>query len=136
MRTTIGYVEHVDLPEFRVFELPAKVDTGALTSALHVENLCEWEDGCVTFDILLDAGPGARRRNVQAELSRHGKVRSTSGKIESRLFVTTTLRIGVVERRIELGLVDRAKMNYRMLLGRRALTGLFIVDPQRRYVLR
>ena len=134
-RRTIGYIEHVDFPDWKVFELPAKADTGALTSALHVENICEWQDGWVSFDILLGDGRGARRKNVDAEFSRHGKVRSTSGKLERRIFVTTRFRLGELERDIEVGLVDRKQMNYRLLLGRRALAGHFVVDPARCYLL-
>lgn len=134
-RITIGYAERVGLPDFGVSALAAKVDTGALSSALHVENICEWEDGWVSFDIVLDGPRRRTRRNVDAKLARHGQVRSTAGKIETRLFVATTLRLGGVERPIEVGLVDRAQMNYRMLLGRRALAGRFVVDPGRRYLL-
>jgi hypothetical protein len=132
---TIGYAERVALPDWGVQELAAKVDTGALTSALHVENICEWEDGWVSFDVVLDARGRRSRRNVDARLARRGQVRSTSGTVEHRIFVQTTLRLGEVVRPIEVGLVDRASMNYRMLLGRRALAGRFVVDPARRYLL-
>jgi hypothetical protein len=48
------------------------------------------------------------------------------------LFVETTLRLGGVEKPIEVGLVDRAKMIHRMLLGRAALAGPFLVDVDHR----
>ena len=134
-RITIGYAEHVALPDWGVVGLAAKVDTGALSSALHVENICEWQDGWVSFDIILGGSRRRSRRNVDAKLARHGQVRSTAGTIENRIFVSTTLRLGEVERVIEVGLVDRTEMNFRMLLGRRALGGRFLVDPGRRYLL-
>jgi hypothetical protein len=134
-RVSIGFAEHVALPDWGIASLAAKVDTGALTSALHVENICEWEDGWVSFDIILGAAGKRRRKNVDARVTRHGQVRSTAGSIQTLLFVTTTLRLGSVERAIEVSLVDRAGMNYRMLLGRRALSGRFVVDPGRRYLL-
>ena len=46
---TVGYVEQIDLPEWKVYALTAKLDTGALSSALHVENLSRWEDGWEFF---------------------------------------------------------------------------------------
>jgi hypothetical protein len=49
--------------------------------------------------------------------------------------VAVTVRIGTVVQEIELGLVDRANMLYRMLLGRMALSGHFLVDPSSRYLL-
>lgn len=129
---TVGYVEEIDLPEWRVYALTAKIDTGALSSALHVENVSCWEDGLVTFDVPL-ANRG--RSHVEAQLVRRAQVRSTSGKIEWRNFVSTRLCLGPMEREIEIGLVDRSSMNYRMLLGRAALAGDCIVDPARSFLL-
>lgn len=129
---TVGYVEEIDLPEWRVYALTAKIDTGALSSALHVENVSCWEDGLVTFDVPLANG---RRSHVEAQLVRRAQVRSTSGKIEWRNFVSTRLCLGPMEREIEIGLVDRSSMNYRMLLGRAALAGDCIVDPARSFLL-
>ncbi len=130
---TIGYVEQVDLPEWGVFQLPAKVDTGALSSAVHVENLCVWTDDWLTFDLPVDAsGP---RLNVEARLVRMSQVRSTNGNVEQRPVVATRMCLGLIERQIEVGLVDRSAMNYRMLLGRSALAGCCVVDPARCYLL-
>ena len=47
----------------------------------------------------------------------------------------TPMRIGDVVRPIELSLVPRRGMLCRMLIGRRALAGVFRVDPGRTYVL-
>ena len=130
---TVGYVEQIDLPEWRVFGLAAKLDTGALTSALHVQNISEWEDGWVTFDVPFDEGAG--RVHVESRLVRRAQVRSTSGVVTWRLFVATQLCLGPIDRTIEVGLVDRGGMNYRMLLGRAALAGCCTVDPAHCYLL-
>lgn len=129
-RRTIGAVEFVTLAEFGVERLPARVDTGARTSALHVENLRELGNGRVRFTLGDERGAP-----LEAVVVRRGRVRSTSGKIESRPFVMLRARLGDVEVGIEVGLVDRAAMQYRMLLGRSALAGRFVVDVARRYVL-
>lgn len=129
---TVGYIEQIDLPEWRVYALTAKLDTGALSSALHVENISCWEDGWVTFDVPLASGA---RSHVEAQLVRRGQVRSTTGKVEWRNFVATRLCLGPIERDIEIGLVDRSAMNYRMLLGRAALAGGCMVDPARSFLL-
>ena len=49
----IGWTELVDLPEWGIKDLRAKVDTGARTSALHVENIEELPRGYVRFDVIL-----------------------------------------------------------------------------------
>jgi hypothetical protein len=134
-RLVIGLAEYVDLPEWRVLRLRAKVDTGARTSALHVENLRELPGGRVRFDVRLHRDRPERRITIEAPISRRGRVRSSSGWSEVRVFVATTLRIGNVALRAEFGLVDRARMIYRLLLGRTALGARFLVDPSQRYLL-
>jgi hypothetical protein len=131
----IGLAEYVDLPEWRVLRLRAKVDTGARTSALHVENLRELPGGRVRFDVRLHRDRPERRTTIEAPISRRGRVRSSSGWSEVRVFVATTLRIGNVALRAEFGLVDRTRMIYRLLLGRTALGARFLVDPSQRYLL-
>jgi hypothetical protein len=128
-RRTIGEIELVSIADFGIERLPVRVDTGARTSALHVEHLRELGNGRVSFELGSELAP------IEAVISRRGRVRSTSGELQTRLFVTTRVRLGDVEDRVELGLVDRGHMHYRMLLGRSALAGRFVVDVARRFVL-
>jgi hypothetical protein len=134
-RLVIGLAEYVDLPEWRVLRLRAKVDTGARSSALHVENLRELPNGRVRFDVRLHRYRPERKVTIEAAISRRARVRSSSGASEVRIFVTTRVRVGHVVLDAELGLVDRTRMIYRMLLGRTALGARFLVDPSRRYLL-
>ena len=132
----IGVTEYVDIPEWRILSLRAKIDTGARASALHVENIRELGSGWVRFDVRLSRNQSERRVTVEAPIARRGRVRPSSGVLEVRIFVAITVRIGPVEREIELSLVDRGRMIFRMLIGRRALAHAFLIDPSRRYVLK
>jgi hypothetical protein len=131
----IGAAEFVDIPAWGVRGLAAKVDTGARTSALHVENVRELPRGRVRFDVRLHRRLPERRVTVEAAVHRRGRVRSSSGEAEPRLFVSVGIHVGPVRKRVELGLVDRKNMIYRMLLGRSALSGSFLVDAGRRFLL-
>ena len=131
----IGVTEYVDIPAWRILRLRAKIDTGARTSALHVENIRELAGGRVRFDVRLSRSESDRRVTVEARIARRGQVRPSSGEPEERIFVAVKVRIGPVEREIELSLVDRGRMIFRMLIGRRALAHAFLVDPSRRYLL-
>lgn len=131
----IGWTEYVDLPEWKVFGLRAKVDTGARSSALHVENIELLGNGEVGFDVVRRRNAVRPRTRVTAPVARHGAVRSSSGHCTPRIFVETMLRLGGVEKRIEIGLVDRGPMIHRMLLGRNALAGPFLIDVGRRLAL-
>lgn len=131
----IGAAEFVDLPDWGIRNLRAKVDTGARSSALHVENIREIGGGRVQFEVRLHRKHTDRRVHVEAKITRRGRVRPSSGHSQIRLFVATTLRLGPIEREVELSLVDREKMIYRMLLGRTGLAHGLLVDPGHRYLL-
>ncbi len=129
---TIGWTEYVDLPDWNIARLKAKVDTGARTSALHVESVEKQEDGTVCFQVILNRNDPEDRVKVHAPILKEGRVRSSNGKYSQRYFVKTRIRIGTVEKEIEISLVSREKMIYRMLLGRKALEKDFIVDVSKR----
>jgi hypothetical protein len=133
--SVIGFAEFVDLPKWGIVGLRGKIDTGAKTSALHVENIREIGNGRVRFDVRLHRRRIDRTVHVEAKILRRGRVKTSSGHSQIRLFVATTLKIGWIEREIELSLVDRGNMIYRMLVGRTALGTGILVDPSGRYVL-
>jgi hypothetical protein len=72
---------------------------------------------------------------VKAPVVKHGRVRSSTGHWTVRYFVKTRIRIGPVEKEIEISLVSREKMMFRMLLGRKALERDFVVDVTKRHAL-
>lgn len=133
-QTLIGWNELVDLPDWDIKRLRVKIDTGARSSALHVTNLEQLPDGRVAFDVVLDRKRPDRQAHVVADVTRVGRVRSSTGRYTRRFFVRTRMRLGGVEKTIEISLVDREQMLFRMLLGRTALAGEFLIDAGRRRV--
>ena len=131
----IGWSEYIDIPDWNIEGLRAKMDTGARTSALHVENICEVSEGRVRFDVRLHRRRSDRRVTVEAPITRRSRVRSSSGRASLRYFVSARILIGPVQREIELSLVDRRRMIFRLLIGRAALDGSFLVDAGRRNVV-
>lgn len=125
----------MELPEWGVRRLGAKVDTGAKTSALHVERIELLSRGRIRFDVVVHRDRRDRRVPVVARIVRRSRVKSSNGQFESRFFVRTRMRLGPIEKEIEISLVDRGKMVHRMLLGREALRGDFVVDVGKRHVL-
>lgn len=132
-RTLIGIAERIELPEWGVKRLRVKIDTGARTSALHVDAIEELPDGRVRFWVVLDRKRG-RRQQVEADVVRTARVRSSTGRSEKRFFVRTRMCLGGVEKEIEISLASREPMIFRMLLGRSALAHDFLVDPSHRYL--
>lgn len=130
----MGWTEYVALPDWGIPAVRAKMDTGARSSALHVEQIEPVGPGKVAFDVVLDRRRSHRRKRVTARVRRRSRVRSSNGHYETRLFVATCLRLGPIEREVEFSLVDRSRMIHRVLLGRTALEDVF-VDVSHRHLL-
>jgi hypothetical protein len=134
-RVVVGWAEYVALPDWKIKRLRAKMDSGARNSALHVENIREVGNDRVRFDVRLHRRHADRRVTVETTIKRRGRVRASSGQAEQRIFVTACVQIGAYEQDVELSLVDREKMIFRMLIGRSALGERYLVDAGRRYLL-
>ena len=138
-RLLIGRREHVALPGWGIPRIRAKVDTGARSSALDVLGYDVWQtDGGQTrvrLRLALNRNRTDRYRVFEADVVRFVSVRNSGGSCEQRPLIETTIRLGPVTQRIRLTLTDRAPMRYRMIVGREALCGKFIVDVSRKYVL-
>ena len=123
----IGRREYVAFPEWGIKGVEAKIDTGARTSAIHVDNIRRLPGERVRFDVVLSRRKPDRRVQVEADLVRFTRVRSSTGHQQERFVVATKIRIGDIKRNIELSLVSRKQMLCRMLLGRTALSD-FLID--------
>ncbi|MEM1246968.1 MAG: RimK/LysX family protein [Acidobacteriota bacterium] len=132
-KTIVGWRELVDLPEWQLFHIAAKIDTGARTSALHVEELEEHE-GLARFSVPLEGGGVLRSVSIEAAVTRRSLVRPSTGELQERLVVSTALRLAGIEQEVEVSLVSRAEMLAPMLIGRRSLGTRFLVNPRRRYL--
>ena len=129
----IGWREWVALPELGIARIRAKTDTGARTSALHVESIEPAGPGRVRFGVVVRERPKRRVVVAEAPLVREAVVKPSSGERSTRPIVQVLARFAGVEREVEVGLVCREGMLCRMLLGRRALEGL-LVDPTMKYL--
>ncbi|MEQ8844460.1 MAG: RimK/LysX family protein [Phycisphaerales bacterium] len=130
----LGWRERVALPEWHIRNIRAKVDTGARTSALHVATFEHLPGGRIRFEIVLREQPERKTKWVESELVRESVVKPSSGQTQVRPVVQTTIAIGPLRCEAELGLVCRQGMLCRMLVGRRAIAGLALVDPSARYL--
>jgi len=63
-------------------------------------------------------------------------VRNSGGIPEYRPLIEASIRLGPVTKRVQLTVANRSGMLFRMILGRKALDGDFIVDVSKKYLLR
>jgi hypothetical protein len=136
-KPVIGWREWVGLPELRIDHVKAKVDTGARSSTIHAFEVepfrrrgARWVR-FVLHPIQRDATETVR---VEAPLVEERWVRNSGGGTELRPVIRTRVRFNGVSWPIELTLTRRDVMGFRMLLGREAVRGRFVVDPGRSYV--
>lgn len=132
----LGWREWISLPGLGVPWIKAKVDTGARSSALHVTELEEVDGETIRFRV----HPHQRRADGsvvgRARLVDRRSVRSSSGAAEERPVVELEVAVGGLRWPVEVTLTRRDEMGFRMLLGRTAVRGRFLVDPGASYLQR
>ena len=152
-RVTVGWREWVALPELPLPaaadkllaaglspggpRLKAKVDTGARTSSVHAFDVETFErDGVdlVRFSLHPRQKSAKRAVDCEAELLGVREVKSSNGVVQARPVVLTHAVVCGKRFPLELTLANRDAMGFRMLLGREALRGRFVVDPAASYL--
>jgi len=132
---TLGWRERVALPDLGIAGLKAKLDTGARSSALHVDALETFRrDGATWLRFRVSSG----RRHLRSWLAEapaldRRVVTDTGGHRSERWFIRSALSLAGQQFSIDISLTDRRHMLFPMLLGRTAMAGRFAVDPMLSY---
>lgn len=135
--TVIGWREWIALPELGIEGIKAKVDTGARSSSLHAYDVERFEDEgrpMVRFKVHPIQRDARTTVAGLAELVDRRSVRSSSGSETLRPVILTEVAFMDQRWTIELTLSRRDDMGFRMLLGRQAVRGRFLVDPGRSFL--
>lgn len=133
----IGWREHIRLPQFGIDCMPAKIDTGARTSALHAvdQELLEI-DGVRWVEFMIPVHNRRTTKRLRAPFLEEREIKNTGGVPERRLIVRTQLQMGRRKWRIDVSLANREKMEFDIILGRTAIRGHdLLIDPGRSFVL-
>ena len=133
----IGWREWLVLPDLNICKVKAKVDTGARTSALHTfsvdayqKNNQQWVRFAIhplqyNTDVVVECDAPVKDRRM---------VTDSGGHKQRRNVIETIVHIGSYHFASELTLTDRDTMRFRMLLGRTAINGRFLVDSRASYL--
>lgn len=116
-----GICEYVDLPEFGLNHVLAKIDTGAYSGALHCSKIREKIRKSDGKKILVFTPSYNHSNEMQVRRYARSYVRSSTGHRTKRYLFDTNIVIKGVEYRARIGLSNRSDMNYEVLIGRRFL---------------
>lgn len=135
--TTIGRLESIDFPEWDLFDIDAKIDTGAYTSSLHCHRIKSFEkegQEFVKFNLLDPSHETYNEKLFELPIHRKKVVKSSNGTREERFVVKTKVRLFNRLLTAELSLTDRSEMRYPVLVGRKLINGRFLVDVSQKYL--
>ncbi|MFC2147761.1 30S ribosomal protein S6--L-glutamate ligase [Bacteroidota bacterium] len=137
-KIVVGSEEWCALPQLNIPAIKVRVDSGAKTSALHAVNIIPFKkDGIpwVRYEVHPLQNEGKTTIYCESPVLDKRKVKSSSGFGEIRYVIKTALAIAKSSWEIEITLTNRDSMGYRMLLGRQAMAGKILVDPEAAFQL-
>jgi hypothetical protein len=130
---TVGRAERVSILDLSLFDLDAKVDTGADSNALHCDDIVVDGDK-VSFRLLDEVHEAYHNKTFTFPLYKTTRIKSSNGKSEIRPFIKVDVKIFGKKYKTLISLTNRAKMKYPMLIGRNFLSGKFLVDVSKKYL--
>ncbi len=133
----IGRVEKIDFPNLSLFNLDAKIDTGAYTSSIHCHKITFFEknnNGWVRFFVLDPHHPEYEEIQHECRVHKIKNVRSSNGLTEKRVIIRQKVFFCGKSAMIQLSLADRSEMRYPVLIGRRFISTKFLVDVSKKFL--
>lgn len=135
-KLVIGRREWIGLPDLGVSALHGKIDTGAYRSSLHAQDVEVFTKDDAEWVRFVTHSQDGREVACEALIAFRKRVKSSTGEAKERLFLRTRFRTARgLEWPVLMSLADRSEMNFPLLIGRRALSGRFVVDTAGSHLL-
>lgn len=132
-----GWVERIMLKD-QPFVIKAKLDTGAKTSSFHAEDIKQFDrdgEAWVSFTLIFKDDDGELvKLPMERPRLRKVLVKEHDGNHSSRAVVGLDICFDGRIRNAEFNLIDRSEFIYPVLLGRRFLADVAIIDPAEIYL--
>ena len=122
----IGSTEFVEIAGIK--KIPAKIDTGADSSAIWASSINMQEDGTLVFCLFDEKSPLYTGEKLKTTDYKVKGVRSSHGDKQLRYRVTLPLKLGSKTFETTFTLANRSRNCFPVLIGRRTLEGKFLVN--------
>lgn len=133
----IGRQDKIDLPDFDLKDIDAKIDTGAYTSSINCSRVkVKLVNGVKELSFYLSGSRIHEKKSRMFKTTdfRKKKIRSSNGQIEERYVVKAIMVVFEKRLKVEFSLADRSKMKFPVLIGRKILAERFIVDVSKKNI--
>lgn len=131
-----GWVERVSLPELSVMT-KAKLDSGAKTSSLHAKDIEIFKkkgDRWVRFTVEIEAAGQQVTKTFEKPRHRRVAIKEHEGDNDSRPVVLMDVCFDGRLHEVQFTLADRSRFIYPVLLGRRFLKRVAVIDPDETFL--
>jgi hypothetical protein len=123
----LGRYDRVDLPELGLYNIHAKIDTGAYTCSLHCHK-AEVVNGNLEFILLDEEHPEFTGMKFSFKQFEKRDIKNSFGEVEKRFVIITTIEIYNEEITTEFSLSNRGSLKFPILIGRKILRDRFLID--------
>jgi hypothetical protein len=132
----IGRLEYVNIPQLELYNVSAKIDTGAYHGAINAANIEEIEeDGVKKLKFQIVNKQNSEEDHKFFKTTEYSQKYFIPTKVDShhRYVIPVKIEIVGVSVEAELSLTDRSNLRHDILIGRRALKNNFMIDVDKKY---
>jgi hypothetical protein len=126
----IGRAENLAFPKIGLPVVPARIDTGAKTSAIWASDIRE-QNGELHYRLFDKGSPLFDGKTLTTKEFTRILVSTSTGHVEERYVVKHSVFLQGRKIRASFTLANRATQAYPVLVGRNILRGKFVVDVKR-----
>ena len=124
----IGSTEYVEIDGRKI---PAKIDTGADSSAIWASNITMEENGVLSFSLFGPKSPYYTGERLKTTDYTAKSIRSSIGNVQVRYRIKLPITILGKTFETTFTLAERSRNRFPILIGRRTISGIFLVDVSR-----
>jgi hypothetical protein len=127
----LGRYDRIDLPQLGLYDLHAKIDTGAYTCSMHCHK-AQVVEGKLEFVLLDEEHPEFTGMKFVFDQFEERDIKNSFGEKERRFVIITTIKIFNEDITAEFSLSNRGSLKFPVLIGRKILRDRFLIDVKKK----